>query len=147
MANKRRICYNAPAVGVRSGRVSITDTDGVTRTAEVTASTLYEAVVLGLKAIRGHDWVAGLNEQFGTVRVAMTSIPVEHTVKLKDFTAWLERTAGRRMSLRATAYGRSCGKPPNDSILGDLRRQPPKPVPSRPGLIVREINPEAAGMR
>jgi hypothetical protein len=81
-------------MGVRSCRVSITDTEGVTHTVEVTASTLYEAVALGLKAIRGQDWVAGLNEQFGGVRVAVTSIPVEHTVKLKDFAAWLERTAG-----------------------------------------------------
>lgn len=81
-------------MGVRSCRVSTTDTEGVTHTVEVTASTLYEAVALGLKAIRGHDWVAGLNEQFGAVRVAVTSIPVEHTVKLKDFAAWLERTAG-----------------------------------------------------
>jgi len=51
-------------------------------------------VALGLKAMRGPDWVAGLNEQFGAVRVAVTSIPVEHTVKLKDFGAWLERAAG-----------------------------------------------------
>ncbi|HTX77758.1 MAG TPA: hypothetical protein VMD29_16225 [Terracidiphilus sp.] len=48
----------------------------------------------GLKAIRGHDWVVGLNEQFGAVRVAVTGIPVEHTVKRKDFIAWLGRTAG-----------------------------------------------------
>ena len=81
-------------MGVRSCRVTITDAEGVSHTAEVTASTLYEAVALGLKAIRGHDWVQGLSEQFGSVRVSITEIPVEHTVKLRDFASWLERTAG-----------------------------------------------------
>lgn len=69
-------------------------TPGVTHTVEVSASTLFEAVTLGLKVIQGHDWVAGLNEQLGAIRVAVTSIPVEHTVKLKGFTAWLGRTLG-----------------------------------------------------
>lgn len=82
------------AMGVRSCRVTITDVEGVSHTAEVTASTLYEAVALGLKAIRGHEWVEGVSGQFGTVRVAVMTIPVEHSVKLKDFTAWLQRTAG-----------------------------------------------------
>lgn len=81
-------------MAVRSCRVTITDTEGVSHTVEVTASTLYEAVALGLKAIRGHDWVGGLSEQFGIVRVCVTDIPVEHTVKLRDFASWLERTAG-----------------------------------------------------
>ncbi len=81
-------------MGVRSCRVTITDIEGVSHTAEVTASTLYEAVALGLKAIRGHDWVEGLSEQSGTVRVSVTNIPVEHTVNLRDFTSWLKRTAG-----------------------------------------------------
>jgi len=83
-----------PAMAVRSCRVTITDTEGVSHTVGVTASTLYEAVALGLKAIRSHNWVEGISEQFGTVRVSVTDIPVEHTVKLRDFTSWLERTAG-----------------------------------------------------
>jgi hypothetical protein len=81
-------------MAVRSCRVTITDTEGVSHTVEVTASTLYEAVALGLKAIRSHDWVEGIPERFATVRVSVTDIPVEHTVKLRDFTSWLERTAG-----------------------------------------------------
>jgi len=81
-------------MAVRSCRVTITDTEGVSHTVGVTASTLYEAVARGLKAIRSHNWVEGISEQFGTVRVSVTDIPVEHTVKLRDFTSWLERTAG-----------------------------------------------------
>jgi len=90
-------------MGVRTCRVSITDIQGVSHAVEVTASTLCKAVALGLKAIRGHDWVEALPE-FGTVRVAVTSIPVGHTVKLKDFSAWLERTAGSPKDV--TARGR-----------------------------------------
>ena len=82
-------------MAVRSCRVTIADTEGVSHTVEVTASTLYEAVALGLKAIRSHDWVEGMvPERFATVRVSVTEVPVEHTVKLRDFTSWLERTAG-----------------------------------------------------
>ena len=80
-------------MAVRSCRVTATDTEGVNHTVEVTASTLYEAVALGLKAIRGHDWVQGLSQEFGTVRVSVTNIPVEHTVRIRDFNAWLQRSA------------------------------------------------------
>jgi len=81
-------------MAVRSCRVSITDSEGVTHTADVTASTLYEAVALGLKAIRGDDWSGSFSEEYGAVQVLVTEIPVEHTVKLKDFSAWLQRSAG-----------------------------------------------------
>jgi hypothetical protein len=91
-------------MGVRSCRVTITDIQGVSHTAEVTASTLYEAVALGLKAIRRHDWVGELSEPFGTIRVSVTSIPVEHIVKLRDFTSWLERTGGSPKDVTARSH-------------------------------------------
>jgi hypothetical protein len=81
-------------MAVRSCRVTVTDIQGVSHAVDVTASTLYEAVALGLKAIRGHDWVEDLSEEFGTVRVSVTNIPVEHTVKIREFNAWLQRSAG-----------------------------------------------------
>jgi hypothetical protein len=39
-------------MSVRSCRVTIRDTEGIEHTAEVTAESLYEAVALGLRAIR-----------------------------------------------------------------------------------------------
>ena len=42
---------------VRSCRVTIRDTEGIEHTAEVTAESLYEAVALGLRAIRQCSWV------------------------------------------------------------------------------------------
>jgi hypothetical protein len=68
--------------------------EGIAHTVEVSAGTLYEAVALGLAAIRGNDWVMGIAEGFNVVRVRVTAIPIEHEVKLGDFTKWLERQGG-----------------------------------------------------
>jgi hypothetical protein len=78
-------------MAVRTCRVTVTDLEGVSHTVEVTASTLYEAVALGLMALRGQEWVAGLPEGLAPVRVTVTSIPVEHCVRIGDFTKWVER--------------------------------------------------------
>jgi hypothetical protein len=81
-------------MAVRTCRVTITDLEGISHTVEVTASTLYEAVALGIVALRGHEWVAGIPEGLARVRVSVTSIPVEHCVKVMDFTTWVERKSG-----------------------------------------------------
>ena len=60
---------------------------------EVTAESLYEAVALGLRAIRGRDWVEGLRDQF-RVDVSVSEVPVRHSVELKEFYSWLERDGG-----------------------------------------------------
>jgi hypothetical protein len=81
-------------MAVRACRVTITDLEGISHSVEVTASTLYEAVALGLVAMRGHEWVAGVPSGVAPVRVSVTSIPVEHCVKIADFTRWVERKGG-----------------------------------------------------
>jgi hypothetical protein len=88
---------------VRSCRVSIKDMDGVKHTVQVTAETLYEAVALGLVAIRGNDWVMGIAQGLNTVQVSVVDIPIEHSVKVKDFHDWLKRTTGtpREISKRS----------------------------------------------
>jgi len=45
---------------LKSCRVTVRDMEGVAHTVEVTASTLYEAVALGLKQIRGNEWAVGM---------------------------------------------------------------------------------------
>jgi hypothetical protein len=65
--------------GSYPARVIITDLEGVSHTVQVTASTLYEVVALGIVAIRGHEWVGETGGDFTTVRVSVTPIPVEHT--------------------------------------------------------------------
>ena len=79
---------------VRSCRVTIKDLEDVRHTVEVTAETLYEAVALGLVAIRGNEWVMGIAQGINSVQVSVVDIPIEHSVKIQDFNAWLERTAG-----------------------------------------------------
>ena len=79
---------------VRSCRVTISDMNGVAHPVEVTAATLYEAVALGLAAIRTDDWVVGIPEGLNAVKVRVTDVPVEHQVKLQDFLKWVERKGG-----------------------------------------------------
>jgi hypothetical protein len=79
---------------VRLCRVTIRDLEGVEHTVLVTASTLYEAVALGLASLQGEEWVAGIAEGLNAVRVAVTNVRVEHSVKIQDFNAWLQREGG-----------------------------------------------------
>jgi hypothetical protein len=76
--------------------------EGVTHTVEVTAGTLYEAVALGMAAIRTDEWVTGIAQGLNPVKVRVTNVAVEHEVRLMDFTQWLDRTGGspREMSDR-----------------------------------------------
>lgn len=79
---------------LRSCRVTVQDMDGISHTVEVTASTLYEAVALGLAALRVNEWVAGIARGANVVKVSVADVRVEHEVKLMDFTKWLERAGG-----------------------------------------------------
>jgi hypothetical protein len=81
-------------MAVRSCRVTISDMDSVAHSVEVTAATLYEAVALGLAAIRTDEWVVGIPQGLNTVKVRVTDIPVEHHVKMQDFMTWIERKGG-----------------------------------------------------
>src|SRR5256885_1582295 len=76
-------------MAVRSCRVTVQDLEGIAHTVEVTAESLFEAVAQGLAALRRSDWVAGFQQ--GVVKVSVADVPVEHQVKLTDFTQWLER--------------------------------------------------------
>jgi hypothetical protein len=84
-------CRSMP---VRSCRVTIRDLDGVSHTVEVTAATLYEAVALGLAALRGNEWVAGIADGLNVVKVSVADVRVEHQVRLQDFTRWIEKAGG-----------------------------------------------------
>jgi hypothetical protein len=79
---------------LKSCRVTIADMNGISHTVTVTAETLYEAVALGVASIRHKDWVAGREQVFNCVEVSVSEIPIKHTVRLKDFNAWLEREGG-----------------------------------------------------
>ena len=77
---------------VRTCRVSITDLDNITHTVEVSAETLYEAVALGLAAMKNSEWVSQIAEGLNTVTVRVMDVSAEHTVIFRDFNKWLEST-------------------------------------------------------
>ncbi len=79
---------------VRSCKVTIEDMNGVRHTVDVTAGSLYEAVALGLAAIRSDDWATGIAQGLNPVKVRVMNVPVEHEVRLMDFTKWLDRDGG-----------------------------------------------------
>lgn len=88
----------------RSCRVTIKDIEGIEHTVAVTASTLYEAIALGMVSLRGEEWIEELpTGAMTTVRVTAVSVPVEHSVKLRDFNQWVERHGGspREVSARS----------------------------------------------
>jgi hypothetical protein len=78
---------NLGSMLVRSCKVTILDVERIAHS----VSNLYEATAIGLKAIPDNPWVMGISEQFNSVKIEVKDIAVEHTVKLKVFTAWLDR--------------------------------------------------------
>jgi hypothetical protein len=60
----------------------------------VTAGSLYEAVALWMATIRTDEWVNGIAQGLNPVKVRVMNVPVEHEVKLMDFTKWLDRSGG-----------------------------------------------------
>ena len=81
-------------MNLRQCRVAVSDMEGVKHRVEVTASTLYEAVALGLVAIREQDWAGEIAEGLNTVDVSVTALPVTHSVRMQDFDKWLSRKGG-----------------------------------------------------
>ena len=79
---------------VRSRKATIEDMNGVSHTVEVTAGSLYEAVELGMAAIRTDEWLVGIAQRLNPVKVRVMNVPVEHEVNLGDFTKWLDRDGG-----------------------------------------------------
>lgn len=79
---------------VRSCTVTIRDLAGVDHSVHVTASTLFEAVALGLASIRTDEWTESIPDGLNAVRVSASNVPVEHSVQMKDFNAWLKKEGG-----------------------------------------------------
>ena len=81
-------------MGLRQCRVTVNDMEGVRHSVEVTASTLYEAVALGLSAVNGEEWAGEIAEGLNSVEVTVIAVPVTHCVIMQDFKKWLGRKGG-----------------------------------------------------
>jgi hypothetical protein len=77
-------------VALRTCRVICRDIDGVEHTVEVTADSLYEAVARGLAALRDADWAGDMAHGQTIITVVVKQPEVQHTVRMRDFEAWLE---------------------------------------------------------
>ena len=75
---------------LRTCTVSYKDVEGVTHTVEVSASSLYEAAVLGLKAFEQTGWS---DHPVGEMEIVAKSPAVKHRVPVVKVTNWL-RSAG-----------------------------------------------------
>src|SRR5437899_4532119 len=83
-----RKCYPRPQLALCI--VSFVDSDGMRHAVEVQASSLYEAAVLGVSALRKHNCEPS---EFSDLEVEMRS-SIVHTVTLKKIREWL--TGGAR---------------------------------------------------
>jgi hypothetical protein len=81
-------------VALQTCRVTCNDLNGIERTVEVTADSLYEAVAQGLRAFRDAVWAGDIGHGLTKIRVIVKQPEVEHTVRARDFENWLE-SAGR----------------------------------------------------
>jgi hypothetical protein len=63
--------------------------DGIEHTAHVTASTLYEAVALGLRQIGRPAWAGQIPEGLNAVTVCAEEPTVEYRVQIGAFKKWL----------------------------------------------------------
>jgi hypothetical protein len=75
-------------VADRACTVGFTDARGVRHSVEVTADSLFEAAVLGIKILRSGDW----NDPPGqttTIEVEVRNPGIKHTVTLGHIARWL----------------------------------------------------------
>lgn len=73
-------------------KVTIEDREGIEHSVQVNASSLYEAVALGLKAVQGSSWAGEIPQGANTVTVCAVQPGIEHKVKIDTFKTWLART-------------------------------------------------------
>jgi hypothetical protein len=73
-------------VPARACTVSFTGHDGIRHSVNVQAETLYEAVVLAVRAFREHDCAPG---PASTLEVEARSPSVTHTVSMRKMQEWL----------------------------------------------------------
>ncbi len=74
--------------------VTLRGRDGCQHSVEVTASTLYEAAVRGLRELRNSDWVREETYEAAELQVTARTPAVVHRVDLRELKQWLGRTAG-----------------------------------------------------
>ena len=89
----RRAIYTAAVATERLCIVSYTDAHGIKHSVDVTAESLFEAAVLGVKRLRAGDW----NDppgQSARLEIEVRHPGVTHTVTLQQVARWLNGASG-----------------------------------------------------
>ena len=86
---KAKYCYSARVRPPRSCTISLCDSEGVTHSVQVQASSLYEAAARGVAAFREQGWAAEGLTPSAVVRVEVQVPPVVHEVPLRVVERWL----------------------------------------------------------
>ena len=73
-------------------RVSFIDAEGVVHVTDVQAESLYEAAVLGIRALNRPDWIEVIGP-YTRITVRVHEPPVEHFVMFAQLAQWLDRPA------------------------------------------------------
>jgi hypothetical protein len=95
LAGERKTNFDTISnMGVRSCEVSISNMDGIEHTVQVSASTLYEAVALGIEAVTKSFRSDKIPKGLTKVTVRVLEDPTEHSVTIRDFQNWLTRDGG-----------------------------------------------------
>jgi hypothetical protein len=76
-------------MAVRACRVTVQDVNGLAHSVHVAASSVFEAVAIGLITL--HDTCRVLPNGFAPVSVCVVDLSVEYQVKLKGFIRWVNR--------------------------------------------------------
>ncbi len=76
----------------RSCSVSFTDSEGITHTVEITASSLFEAAVVAMAEFRRHGFADTTFGLATTLNVRVKAPEASHVVSIGKVNAWLDRT-------------------------------------------------------
>lgn len=83
----------------KSCKVYLHDLKGTEHSVDVTAASLYEAVALALKILKRTEWVEGISQGGGDIKVEVQTVPVQHHVELRDFRKWLEQRGNKPVDI------------------------------------------------
>jgi hypothetical protein len=111
-------------VSEKACRVSCQDRDGVEHAVDVSASSLYEAVARGLRALQANPWVGVIGEGLATISVEVRAgVESKHDVRMQDFRRWLNAPARSPADMTARQRVRDILGDPTTMTDRQLRRR------------------------
>jgi hypothetical protein len=73
-------------------KVSVTDIDSIEHSVQVNASSVFEAVALGLAALKKNSWAGEIPEGLNQIKVSQLNPAIEHVVPFRTFKDWIAQS-------------------------------------------------------